>query len=119
MVRFFSESSSRSVKAQQVVILLMNAAQNKQVLNYDDVSEYIGYKGAGVLGPILDYVHKWCVASNLPPLTSIVLNKSTGLPGAGLTSVVANIPKQWQKVWDYNWADVIPPSSTELEVAYG
>ena len=115
----FSESSDRSVKAQQVVLLLIGAATQKQLLNYDDVSRRIGYKGAGVIGPILDYVHQWCLANNLPPLTTLVVNKATGMPGVGLTSVVNNIPKKWQKVWNYNWLDIVPPTANEWAKIYG
>lgn len=114
----FSDDSARAVKAQQVTLLLMRAATNKQVLNYDDVSKYIGYKGAGVIGPILEYIYLWCVKNKLPLLVVLVNNKATGIPGAGLTNLVKNPAKEVTKVHQYDWNDVIPPTADELNEAY-
>lgn len=111
----YSELKDRKYKAQQVYCLLVNAATNRQIVTYSSISKKIGYKGAGVLGPILEYIFHWCKTNNVPILTSIVVNSKTGIPGLGLSKHLHSVTSEIQKVHNFNWFDVVAPSADELE----
>jgi hypothetical protein len=114
----YSTLKERKFKAQQVYCYLVNAATNRQILTYDHVRKHIGYKGAGVLGPILDYIFRWCKKNNLPMLTSLVVNSNSGVPGIGLAKHTNSVTKELQKVHNFDWADIVAPTADELEAAF-
>jgi hypothetical protein len=52
---------------------------------------------------ILFYYRKsYCLLNKVPPLTTLVVSKNTGLPGSGF-SAVNEIPKFQIKVFEYDW----------------
>lgn len=76
----------------------------------------MGYKGAGVLAHMLGRVMFYCQQEQLPPLTVVVVNQETGLPGSGLLGAELNADRE--RVFGYNWYGIVPPSPTELDAAY-
>lgn len=58
----------------------------------------------------------YCQQNQLPPLTVIVVNQKTGLPGEGLTDVELNADRE--AVFNYDWFNLYPPSPEELAAAY-
>lgn len=65
----------------------------------------IGY----LLGPIMEYCHD----NNLPPLTSLIVNKKYGIPGKGLvTCDISNqdeLRKIYKRVFAYKWEKIQNP----------
>jgi hypothetical protein len=58
----------------------------------------------------------WCDREELPALTSIVVEKETGIPSTGLTTVTENnFPAEQQRVFSFDWYSIFPPSLKELE----
>jgi hypothetical protein len=83
--RFGARGYDRNdARAQQIWQILLSAAHNRQVITYKTLAKLIGYGGSGVLGDPLAYIACWCNDNNLPPLTSLVVNEKTGLPGKGI-----------------------------------
>jgi len=64
----------------------------------------MGYRAPRVtrtaLGPIQDY----CIEKNLPRLTSIVVNKRTGLPGSGFILDSGTIVDSQKRAFSYDWS---------------
>lgn len=109
-------------------ICVVNAKAGK-LLTYREVLDYLGYK-ARVQGHAIRYGLEltWiaCLDSNLPKLTSIVVNQTTGRPtesGYPLatweddTQIVFN-RQQWPPIDDINW-DYVYANRIELSNTHG
>ena len=109
-----AQSMSRSQRAMQVWQILVGAAHNRQSLTYGQVADYLEFEGAGVLAQILGQIMKYCDAKGLPPLTCLVVNQETGIPGAGL-STVADLPRDREAVFKTNWYALMPVQVADFE----
>jgi hypothetical protein len=96
--------------------ILIAAAHNRQILTYGILAKQVGYRGAGVLGRQLGHIAFYCNQNKLPPLTSLVVNEETGLPGEGIPA--EDTPARREKVFRHDWFDVVPPSPSELHDAF-
>lgn len=102
-------------RAMQLWPLLAWSATNRQVLTYDLVSKLTGIPKVA-LGKCLCPIHEYCRKNKMPALTSIVVNKKTGLPGRGFHAA-KDIASEHMKVFDFDWFDKYP-SLEELEKVY-
>lgn len=111
----FSEIQTRPSRALQVWQILISAAMNRQTHTYKSLSNLMfGHNATGVLGPMLGYVADYCNKYSLPPLTVIVVNSKTGLPGEEIP-VNESLNEQRERVYSFDWYDIYPPSEEELE----
>ena len=69
-----------------------------------------------MLGSFLGPIMFLCEEKNLPPLTVLVVNKETGLPGEGLTTL-ENVNRDREKVFAHDWFGVDPPGTDDFERA--
>ncbi len=116
MVRRFSDESTRPMRALQIWQILIGAARDRQILTYGMLANMLGYGGAGVLAQPLGHIMYYCQENDLPPLTILVVNKDTGLPGEGLTGADLNADRE--SVFRYDWHSIIPPSPEDFRIAY-
>lgn len=58
----------------------------------------------------------FCNRNGLPPLTSLVVNERTGLPGESIP--VEDAASKREAVFNYSWFDLIPPSPIQFKDAY-
>jgi hypothetical protein len=63
---------TRSERASQIGAVLAWAARNRQTITYVHLSRLIGVPPAG-LGQLLEPVQSYCLNSQLPPLTVLVV----------------------------------------------
>lgn len=105
---------TRSERAMQVWQILVGAAHNSQTLTYGQIAEFLEIDGAGVFAQILGCIMSYCAANGLPPITCLVVNQTTGLPGAGLTTV-ANLPTDREAVYVQNWYSLQPVQIADFE----
>ncbi|MDO8925942.1 MAG: hypothetical protein Q7U94_03410 [Sideroxyarcus sp.] len=105
---------TRSERAMQVWQILVGAAHHRQTLTYGQVAEHLEFEGAGVLAQILGCIMLFCKAKGLPPLTCLVVNQTTGLPGDGLTTV-ENLPTEREDVYNQNWFALYPAQISDFE----
>jgi len=113
MVRRFEKN--RPSRALQVWQILIAAAHNRQILTYKILADIVGYGGAGVFGQILGHIADYCNQNGLPPLTSLVVNEKTGVPGHGIP--VKNAPKKREEVFNYKWFRIVPPTVEQFREA--
>ncbi len=112
----FSDDATLATRAFQIYLILIGAAHRREILTYGLLAKLIDYQGAGVLADRLGPIMKWCDANKLPALTAIVVNQDTGEPGVGLTIFSAkSLPAEQQKVFQFDWFAVFPPSVEELK----
>lgn len=82
---------------------LVGAAKNRKTLFYSELAPHIGTNPRNV-GHALRPIMSHCETERLPPLTSIVVNRNTGLPGAGfIFQGGKNIKEIHKDVFDYDW----------------
>lgn len=103
-------------RAAQIWAVLVMAARTQQVLSYRIVGRLTGLPQHGVsqpLGPIMRY----CIKHNMPPLTSIVINEQSGLPGDGLWEAESptEMFKAQARVFVFDWFKEDAPKPSDFE----
>ena len=101
-------------RAAQIWPVLSFAAKNRQVLTYDIIGNLIGVPRFA-LAQLLDPIQSYCIIHKLPALTVLVVNKS-GEPGTGFIAA-ADVPKEQQKVFNFDWLEAKTPLPEDLESA--
>jgi hypothetical protein len=120
MVRRFDDNSHIATRALQIYQVLVGLAWNRQTITYGDLSkeQMGGYGTGGILAGPLNCIMAWCQENGLEPLTVLVVTDATGVPGDGLTTVpLRDWPAAQQRVFNFNWFSLMPPSISELEDA--
>lgn len=105
----------REQRAAQLWSILALAAKNRQVLTYGILARLTGVPRRGQ-GQLLEPIQSYCMLKKLPPLTAIVVNDETGLPGSGFTAA-SDVPKTQLRVFDFNWLTHGAPAVEEFERA--
>ncbi len=103
---------NQSQRALQIWPILINAAHNRQVLNYQSVGDLIGMPPIALTQP-LGLIMNYCAGHQLPPLTLLVVGKETGRPGPGLTTV-GDPDQDRENVFSYNWYGLKPVEEADL-----
>jgi hypothetical protein len=106
----------REERAQQLWSVLVLAAHNRQVLTYEIVARACGLHVPGI-GDLLRPIQQFCSENSLPPLTSIIVSKQTGMPGDGFIAA-ENVPMAQLKTFETNWLELDAPSGEQLAEAY-
>ncbi len=116
MVNKFSDNPTHPLRALQIWQILIGTAKNRQILTYGILADMLGYKGAGVFAQPLGHIMYYCQQNELPPLTIIVVNQDTGIPGTGLTG--ADLSADRESVFRFDWYGLVPPTPEDLKMAY-
>ncbi|MGJ4886401.1 hypothetical protein [Bradyrhizobium sp. HKCCYLRH1065] len=118
-MRKFNPKATHPARAIQAWQILIGMAKNRQTTTYQGLSVLMfGKEAAGVLAQILGHIAFYCMDNDLPPLTSIVVDKGRGTPGHGFPIEAPSLDQRREQVYAYNWYDVYPPSEEELAVSY-
>ena len=113
MVTRFNPSSEQSARALQAYQILISSAMNRQTHTYKSLSELMYRKPAqGVLADILGHIAYYCNDNDLPPLTVLVVNEKTGLPGSGIP-IDEGLNATRERVFKCDWYDLYPPTVQE------
>jgi hypothetical protein len=120
MVVYVDKVGTVPSRALQIYQVLVSLAWNRQTITYGKLSleQMGGYGAGGILNKPLGCIMGWCSKNGLEPLTVLVVNDVTGVPGAGLVTVPGgNWAAAQQRVFHFNWFSIMPPSLDELEEA--
>ena len=98
----------------QIWCILIAGAHNRQSFTYGQIADFLEFEGAGVLSQTLGLIMNYCTENKLPPLTCLVVNQETGIPGSGL-STVADLPKDREAVYRQNWYALRTPQVNDFE----
>jgi hypothetical protein len=125
MARTFTEAAAEAapgekgaLRALQIWQILISKASSHSIITYGELAEILKYEGAGVFADILGHILYYCQKNELPPLTSIVVKKETGLPGEGFGMRPDQIPPKHMEVFNLNWFRIVPPTVDELKEAF-
>jgi putative restriction endonuclease len=116
MVKRFADNPTLPSRALQIWQILVGKAHNRQTMTYGQLADLLGFAGAGVLGNHLGVIMFYCEKHDLPPLTVLVVNQESGLPGLGLTSTT-DLHADRERVFNYPWYDLYPPTPDEFKAA--
>src|SRR5882672_4505444 len=101
--------------AARAYLYLIGVAADRKSVTYEELSEAIKRGGPNLLAKPLGLLSEWCEANELPALASLVVERATGLPAPGFTAVSrSEIPAEQERVWDYDWFAIYPPTIEEL-----
>ena len=115
MVQQFKDITTRPIRAFQAWLILIAQARNQQTLTYSTLDELMKFGNPRALGAILDYIWAYCRANDLPPLTSIVVAKTTGVPSNSEGDLDF---AQKEAVFEFDWYSIVPPSPSELDASH-
>jgi hypothetical protein len=108
---------NRSERASQIWAVLSWAARNRQSLTYSQLSKLIGVPTAG-LGQLLEPIQSYCISEALPPLTVLVVQQESGLPGPGFTGASASqFARAQAEVFAKDWLEHGNPQPEKFEAA--
>ncbi|MCU1716439.1 hypothetical protein [Pseudomonas sp. 5P_3.1_Bac2] len=108
---------TRYERASQIWAVLALAAKGRQSLTYGILSKLIGVPAAG-MGKLLEPIQSYCLIEKLPPLTILVVQQDSGLPGTGFTGAKATeFAKDQMRVFAFDWIDHGNPQPEKLEQA--
>src|SRR5438270_652726 len=110
-----SAAMTRFERAIQIWSILGFAARSRQVLTYGILARMVGILPHH-LGQFLEPVQSYCLLHGLPPLTAIVVQESTGLPGLGFTAS-ENVPQSQANVFVEDWWGKPVPNAQQFEEA--
>lgn len=83
--------------------ILTDAAKEGKKFTYSEIAPRIDTNPHSV-GRALGPIQAFCLDEKIPPLTSIVVSKSTGLPSEGFIGWdIDDIDEAYEKVFQYNW----------------
>ena len=94
---------TKAERACQIWSVLAWAARNRQTMTYGHLSKLTGLPAIGI-GKYLDPIQSFCRAERLPPMTCIVVQSDSGLPGQGFESAKAvEFARAQKKVFGKDW----------------
>ena len=96
--------------------LLVEVAGKRGKCNYGEIAGRLAYKSALPIISMLGGIMWYCLDFALPPLTIVVVNKRTGLPGAGLI-VQGTVESETAKVWNHDWSREKAPTIADYVAA--
>ncbi len=118
-MKLFNPSSEHPARAIQAWQILVGLAMDRKTITYLALSRLMYHTdAAGVLPQILGHIAFYCIDNELPPLTSIVVGKGRGTPGAEIPVDLSQIDAQREAVYEFDWYNVYPPSENELKSAF-
>ena len=88
---------------------LVEAAAQHELLTYQDLAVPLSLRGARPVRFALGPIQSLCLEKGLPPLTSIVINKGTRLPGPGFIAWTGDLQEAHDSVFAFDWSSVPPP----------
>lgn len=97
-------------RAHQLWSVLAFAARNRQILTYAFIGKLVGLPAAAI-GRSLYPIQYFCKQHELPPLTVLVVNQATGLPGEGLRVDDFDFALTLQEVFNFEWLTYKAPHS--------
>lgn len=105
----------RAETARVIWALLTLSAIKRQTLTYHLLAKLLGVPRSD-LGRLLEPVQSYCIMGNLPPLTSLVVNSRTGMPGEGFIAA-SNLPQAQADTFAHDWLTQSVPTPEEFQQA--
>jgi hypothetical protein len=99
-------------RASSIWDVLISRAAASKTITYKALSEEINVHHRA-LRHALEVIQGYCESNKLPHLTALVVNSTTGIPGAGNNLDDSLLNQEYQKIYEYNWASKLNPFNNE------
>ena len=119
MVEYFEDCKGREHRALQAWLILIGLAGNRQTATYEQMSELMSYGIGRNVKNALDPIFWYCEENDLPPVTSLVVLKHDGIPGAAFVEAYPNFAEVQAKVFNHDWYAVYPPTAEKFAELIG
>jgi hypothetical protein len=116
--KYFKDDPTHETRAVQIWQILVGCAARRQTETYEGLVELMGHHQPKVLAKQLGRILYYCEQHGLPPLTVLVVNKNTGQPGDGLPYSEDERGRLRERVFQFDWYGVYPPSPEGFAQAY-
>jgi hypothetical protein len=107
---------TRYQRSMQIWAILICAAKDRKSYTYGQIATILGMGGAGVISQFLGPIMWYCEENGYPPLTVLVVNQDTGLPGEGLTTL-QDVNEDREKAFNLDWFSIEPPTTEDFKAA--
>ncbi|QWC00203.1 hypothetical protein KHQ88_01155 [Mycoplasmatota bacterium] len=97
-----SRKISASYKAWDILVDLAN---EHRTIYYQDLGDQIGYSPQSV-GSVLSLLQNHCIWKDIPPITVLVINKETDMPGIGYRERYGRVEKDTEETFKYKWKNI-------------
>ena len=115
MITRLDTSPTLETRALEVWQVLTGKALNRQTLTYEDLADILGMRSGLAVTSFVPVVGQFCEKYGLPPLTVLVVLKGHGRPGSGFPENLGNLDVAREKVFEYPWFRVLPPTPEQLK----
>lgn len=105
----------RSETACIIWSLLTLSAIRRQTLTYQLLARLIGVPRKN-LARLLEPIQSYCILASLPPLTSLVVDSQSGLPGEGFIAA-SNLPRAQAETFAHEWLAQDVPTPADFQRA--
>jgi len=106
-----------SERSCQIWAVLAWVAKTRQNITYSQLAQVTGAFTGG-LGGWLEPIQSYCILNGLPPLTVLVVQQESGMPGSGFTGASAgDLARAQAQVFAFNWLEHGNPGADKLEIA--
>ena len=106
-----------SERSTQIWAVLAWAARSRQNITYSQLAQATGAFTGG-LGGWLEPIQSYCIINELPPITVLVVQQESGMPGSGFIGASAGeLAKAQARVFAYNWLEHGNPGAEKFEQA--
>ncbi len=96
-------------RAANIWDVLVEASTNKKQKTYKEISEITKIHWRAQHIP-LGFIQEYCLENDLPPLSILAVNNSTGLPGTGFIACSPDkIKTELENVYRFNWHEHTNP----------
>lgn len=108
---------TKTERATQIWSVLAWVARHRQNITYAQLAQVTGAFTGG-LGALLEPIQSYCLIYELPPLTILVVQQESGIPGTGFTGASAvELAQAQARVFAFNWLEHGNPGAKKLEDA--
>jgi hypothetical protein len=87
---------------------LTTVASEKSTITYEDLAKILSVHHRTLKYP-LEIIKNYCLKNELPALTTLVVGKKTGKPGAGNGIPEVQLENEESKVFSFEWAELENP----------
>jgi len=106
-----------SERSAQIWAILAWAAHGRQNITYGQLAQVTGAFTGG-LGAWLEPIQSYCLLNALPPLTVLVVQQDSGMPGSGFIGASAgDLARAQARVFAFDWLAHGNPGAEKFALA--
>ena len=109
-------SSSSWGKTLKTYLILVGCAARRETITYGMTAERIKVAEIG-MNVYLNRIHRYCEKNGLPLLTVLAVSVVTGEVGNGYPGPRELIYRDRERVYEFDWLEISPPTLEELRNA--